>query len=158
MASLDEIAGLVGMNRDDAISSFGRIRWDDYVRSNGFVTKEEVEVLTRNEQGGLDATLGDADETRRLVLVLQKVLDKIKSDRTVQQYALTRIDDILSGKSDQKLLPPRPEVLGAGELAQVSSSRPLFELFLCLCFFPRRIVAFFVRSLLMPVSPSHSHR
>lgn len=79
-------------------------------------------MLQRTEDETLDVTLGDHDATRRLVIVLQKVLYKIRSDATVQQYALTRIDDILSGKYDRA--PSRPEVLGAAELAQVSNVIP----------------------------------
>ena len=131
MATLEEVSGLSGVSREKAIAMFSSIRWDDYVRTNAFVTKEEVAVLQRTEDSSLDVTLGDQDETRRLVLVLQKVLDKIKSDRTVQQYALTRIDDILSGKYDRA--PSRPEVLGAAELAQVSiRALPLFSVLVVL--------------------------
>ena len=41
-------------------------------------------MLQRTEDETLDVTLGDHDATRRLVIVLQKVLYKIRSDATVQ--------------------------------------------------------------------------
>ena len=93
---------------------FPNIPWDEYVRARAFLTHEEVNVLRRTEEASLDIALGDQAMSRRLVEVLQKVVNLI-NDAAAQQYALTRIDDILSGKCD---LEGGAEATGRKELAR----------------------------------------
>ena len=102
------------MTRDKALAGFGNVPWGEYVRNRAFLTQDEVNVLQRTEEASLDIALGDQETSRRLVMVLQKVVANI-NDAGAQRYALTRIDDVLSGKSD----------LDGG--AEVASSRALKE-------------------------------
>lgn len=130
--------------RFQALSLFANIPWSEYVRARAFLTQEEVDILRACEDASLDITLGDQviDSTdavveflaltappfciflfetllqhasRRLVVVLQKVVALI-NDAAAQQYALTRIDDILSGKSD---LENGAEIVSHKDLLQV---------------------------------------
>lgn len=86
--------------REQVLSSFANIPWDTFVRADQFLTAEEVQLLRKNESQFLDVTLENPVEATELARVLVKVLTNVTMDYSAQQYALTRIEDILSGASD----------------------------------------------------------
>jgi V-type H+-transporting ATPase subunit H len=88
-----------GMTREKALSMFANLPWTEYVHARAFLTQQEVNVLQRTEEASLDFAIEDSETARHLVFVLQKVVALI-NDVSAQHYALTRIDDILSGNCD----------------------------------------------------------
>lgn len=88
------------LTRREVLNKFSEIDWDSYVHSGAFITQEEVEVLRKTEDTHIEMILGDPTEAAELVRVLMKVLRHITNDAPPRQYALTRIEDILSGTSD----------------------------------------------------------
>jgi len=86
--------------REKALASFVNIHWDEYIRAKSFLTQDEVDVLRQMQEESLDLIIHDQDVAARVVLVLLKILDVITTDITAQQFALTRIEDILSGRFD----------------------------------------------------------
>jgi len=97
--------------REQVLGSFHNIPWDDFVRAKQFLNEQEVNLLRKTEEQSLEYILGDQAEAAELVYVLMKVLRNITSEATAQQYALTRIEDILSGTSD---LDPTPAAVMHG--------------------------------------------
>lgn len=76
----------------------------------------QSDVLKKMQSTTLDTTLGDQGDARQLVQVLVKLLTNVAHEVTVQQFALTRIDDILTGKYD--VAPSESHEVAAGEVAQ----------------------------------------
>uniref|UniRef100_A0A7S2SKW2 V-type proton ATPase subunit H n=1 Tax=Rhizochromulina marina TaxID=1034831 RepID=A0A7S2SKW2_9STRA len=86
--------------REKVLASFVNVPWDDYVRARSFLTQQEVDLMRKMQEDSLDFTLAEQDQARDLAAALVKVLEVITNDITAQQFAITRIEDILSGKSD----------------------------------------------------------
>lgn len=102
------------LTREEVLLNFNEINWDSYVHSGAFITAEEVEVLRNLQEDGIDNILPDKTLAAELVRVLMKVLRHITADSAPRQYALTRIEDILSGTTDLKSVKDSPDLESAG--------------------------------------------
>ena len=81
------------ISRDVALGQYSTIEWASFGRV-GLLSPEDVETLRSAEEAPLDYSLGDASAARKYVGALLKVVSCV-SDVAAQQYALTRIEDIL---------------------------------------------------------------
>jgi V-type H+-transporting ATPase subunit H len=85
-----------GVTREKVITSFKSLPWATFVSTNAFITKAESEVLQATEEKyPHDVAIGG----KAYVDALMKVVATI-NDGATQQYALTRIEDLLTGTYD----------------------------------------------------------
>ncbi len=80
------------VDKEQVLASFASIDWGSYGRTT--LGAKEVKILQACDEKPLDFLLADAGDAKLLVATLVKLL-KAVSDATVQQYALTHIEEIL---------------------------------------------------------------
>jgi len=80
------------VDKEQVVASFASIDWGSYGRTT--LGAKEVKILQACDEKPLDFLLADAGDAKLLVVTLVKLL-KAVSDATVQQYALTHIEEIL---------------------------------------------------------------
>eukprot|EP01038_Epipyxis_sp_PR26KG_P010714 gene10714-14386_t len=73
---------------------FGQIQWEEILRS-GVVLKSTDHQLLERSQGILSVILDNPQQAKDLASMLIKIAENCVSNLTVQQYAFTRIEEIL---------------------------------------------------------------
>lgn len=81
--------------REAVLSQFGEIDWDGIART-GLIEQDEAELLRRTEDVGLEYILADSHDAAKFAIVLLRVCKNVTNDNLAQQYALTRIEDVLN--------------------------------------------------------------
>mmetsp|Transcript_15832 Transcript_15832/g.49589 ORF Transcript_15832/g.49589 Transcript_15832/m.49589 type:complete len:457 (+) Transcript_15832:45-1415(+) len=84
------------MSREQALGLYSSIDWRSYGRA-GLLSSVDVDTIAAAESTPLDYTLKEANLARSYVVSLVKVVGSVR-EASAQQYALTRLEDVLTAE------------------------------------------------------------
>ncbi|CAM9186984.1 unnamed protein product [Sphacelaria rigidula] len=75
---------------------FSDVDWATLVRSGGFLSQQEVEMLQASDESPVEYLVHNEAEARKYVRLLMKLMGNLTSDTRAQQFAVSRTEDIVA--------------------------------------------------------------